>query len=253
MKKLVLALLLLNGCQSAMDKEGYAYDPLEGFNRKVYSFNSTADKYVLKPVASGYKTVVPEFARNRVGNFFGNLDDVGSFGNSLLQGEGEQALKILARIINNTFFGLLGLFDVATPMGNEKISADFGQTLHKYGVKSGPYIVLPLLGPSTVRDSAGGLVDGVVSADSAVFRKPAPRIAAIVVDGVNRRSELLGKEELLENSPDPYATMRDAWLQHRWGQLGESINGVEPVIDDDDSASDATDAGAEGQSGEKTK
>lgn len=238
MKKLVLALLLLTGCQSAMDKEGYAYDPLEGFNRKVYSFNRGADKYVLKPVASGYKTVVPEFARNRVGDFFGNLDDVGSFGNSLLQGEGEQALKILARIINNTFFGLLGLFDVATPLGNEKINADFGQTLHKYGVNSGPYLMLPILGPSTVRDTAGSLVDGVASADSLVFPKAPARATAIVVDGVQRRSELLGKEDLLDSSPDPYATMRDAWLQHRWGQLGESINGVEPVIDEDDAATD---------------
>ncbi len=234
MKKFLPLLLLLAGCQSALDKDGYAYDPYENVNRKIYGFNDALDRNLLKPVAKGYDTVMPQFAQNRVEDFFGNLDDVNSLGNSMLQFKGEQSLRVLARIINNTFFGLLGLFDVATPLGNGKIEADFGQTLAHYGVPSGPYVVLPLLGPSTPRDSLGRATDTVISPKSLIFPGWAARISAFSLEKLQARVNLLGKEGLLDSSPDPYATMRDAWLQHRWGQLGERVEATVPAPEPDE-------------------
>ena len=139
-----------------------AYDPWEGMNRKIYNFNALFDQYVFLPVVRGYELVLPKFAQTGVSNFFRNLTEVTTLMNSLLQFKGEKFLRTVGRIIVNSTVGLGGLIDVATPNGIEREDEDFGQTLGFYGVGPGPYLVLPVLGPSSVRDTAGLAVDSVV-------------------------------------------------------------------------------------------
>lgn len=209
----------VTGCQSALDKQGYAHDPFEDTNRLIFDFNQKLDRVVLKPTATVYQTVMPDFAEAGVRNVMGNLEDVGSLANSVLQLKFEQSLKLSARIISNTIFGLGGLFDVATPMNHPKIKTDFGATLAHYGFESGAFIMIPMLGPSTLRDAFGRSVDGLTTYPMA-YTDVATRATVSITEKIQQRADLLGKEGLIEQSPDPYATMRDAWLQHRFGQLG---------------------------------
>lgn len=225
----LIIILGLSACQSALDKEGYAHDPFEDTNRLIFDFNQKLDTTVLRPVATVYQTVMPDFAETGVRNVIGNLEDVGSLANSMLQLKFEQSLKLTARIISNTIFGLGGLFDVATPMNHPKIKTDFGATLAHYGVESGAFIMLPVLGPSTFRDAFGRSVDGLTTNPMA-YTDVATRATVSITEKVQQRADLLGKEGLIEQSPDPYATMRDAWLQHRFGQLGFKIE--EPDFDE---------------------
>ncbi|PKM04758.1 MAG: ABC transporter [Gammaproteobacteria bacterium HGW-Gammaproteobacteria-6] len=134
-------------------------DPLEGFNRRIYRFNGQFDQYVYLPAVRGYEMVTPRFVRSGVSNVFSNLADIPNLGNSLLQGKGQRSMRTTARLLFNTTLGVLGLFDVAKAMGLPQESEDFGQTLGHYGVPPGPYIVLPLLGPSSLRDTTGLAVD----------------------------------------------------------------------------------------------
>src|SRR5450755_209098 len=134
-------------------------DPWERYNRAAYAFNDTVDRAVLKPVARGYKAATPDVVRQGVGNFFGNLSDIPTVANDVLQGQFKSAATHVGRVAINSTFGLLGLVDLATRMGMERQRADFGQTLGVWGLDSGPYLVLPLLGPSSVRDTAGLGVD----------------------------------------------------------------------------------------------
>ena len=231
---LALALsLALTACSNAIDEYGYSVDPLEPMNRVVFTFNDALDTTLLKPLSHVYDFVTPRVVQNRVNHFFGNLDDVGSFANSLVQLEFKQSLQILARVINNTVFGLGGLFDVATPMGNPKIQTDFGATLEHYGIKSGPYLVLPFFGPSTVRDAAGRVVDSTT--DPVAYLDP-ERDRWIVrgVDTLQTRTNLLKVEKALDPESDRYALIRDSWLQYRWAQLyGEAgKSGQQSAMDD---------------------
>lgn len=211
--------LFLFACQSALTPDGYAHDPYEPFNRFSYRVNERLDQYLLKPIALTYDKAIPDFIQNRLHSFLSNLQDANSLVNSLLQTQWEQSVHLYSRLINNTFFGLGGLFDVATELGNEKIEADFGQTLAHYGVQSGPYLMLPFFGPTTPRDALGSLVDSALNPRA--FLKPTPRIALALSDKIDFRSQLLGKEPLLQDSPDPYSTLRDAWLQWRWSKIGQ--------------------------------
>lgn len=136
-------------------------DPWEGFNRRMYYFNAKADEYVLLPVVKGYETIMPDFMEDGVSNFFDNLGELTTLLNSMLQVKGESSVKTLGRFVVNSTVGIVGLFDVATPMGIEEQNEDFGQTLGYWGVGPGNYLVLPLLGPSSVRDATGTLVDAV--------------------------------------------------------------------------------------------
>ena len=154
----MLGLSLLAGC--ATGPNANPEDPYESFNRGVYSFNDGLDKAVLKPVATAYHDVAPKPIRTGVSNFFGNLGDVWSFVNNLLQGRGSDALDSMVRVNVNTLFGLGGLLDIATEMGVQRHKQDFGLTLGHWGVQTGPYLVLPLLGPSTLRDTAAGTAQG---------------------------------------------------------------------------------------------
>lgn len=136
-------------------------DPWEGFNRRMYYFNAKFDEYVFLPVVTGYKAVTPDFAETGISNFFSNLGEVPTFLNALLQAKGSVAVKTFGRFVVNSTVGLFGLFDVATPIGIKEQNEDFGQTLGYWGVDTGPYLVLPILGPSSVRDAAGSVVDMV--------------------------------------------------------------------------------------------
>lgn len=187
-------------------------DPWQGFNRAMFSFNDTLDTYALKPVAQGYKAVMPDIAEAGVSNFFDNLADVGTMFNNLLQGKFENAMQDLARVSFNSTFGLAGLIDVATPMGIEKHDEDFGQTLGYWGVNSGPYVVLPFFGPTTVRDGIAkypdALLDPVYHLDDNGARN-----AVYLTRVIDNRARLLASEKLI--SGDKYTFIRDAYLQKR--------------------------------------
>ncbi|MEO5883828.1 MAG: VacJ family lipoprotein, partial [Caldimonas sp.] len=153
----VVLLLALVGCttiQAARGGPGQRLDPWENWNRKVFNFNEDLDKAVLKPVATAYTDVVPQFVRRSVGNFFNNFSDAWSAINNLLQGKFEAGFEDMTRVSTNTLFGLFGTLDVASEMGLDHHYEDFGQTMGRYGIGAGAYMVLPVLGPSTVRDAA---------------------------------------------------------------------------------------------------
>ena len=239
MKKHLLALIaaagLLTACSSAIDANGYTYDPWEPFNRKVFVFNDTLDTYLLKPLATGYDTITPGPVKKGVSNFFGNLGDVGSFANSLLQLKFRQSLQILARVIDNTVYGLGGLIDVATPMGNPKIHEDFGTTLAHYGVNSGPFLMLPLFGPSTVRDGFGRVVDTAATPQRLAIGDHREYWTLTAINGIQTRAQLLPLEKVATDQPtDKYTLVRDTWLQYRFGQVtGEQRSaGEQKALDD---------------------
>lgn len=148
---------VVSGC--ATGPQANASDPLEPFNRAMYSFNDTADRVVLKPVAETYQDITPQFVRTTIGNFFSNLGDLSSSMNAALQLRPVEATTNFMRFAVNSVFGLAGLIDLATPMGLTKTSHDLGQTLGRWGVPMGPYIMLPFAGPSTLRDTASSSVE----------------------------------------------------------------------------------------------
>jgi len=199
---------------------GNPADPFEGFNRGVQKFNDAVDDAVLKPVATTYKDVVPSFARTAVGNFFGNLGDGWSALNHLLQGKLEPALNMTLRMAVNSTFGLGGLLDVASEAGIERQSEDFGQTLGVWGVPPGPYLVLPLLGPSTIRDAAGRAVDMQSDTRPEITESVARRNAALTLELIDTRAGLLGASRLLDDiALDRYSFLRDAYLARRRNQV----------------------------------
>jgi phospholipid-binding lipoprotein MlaA len=207
---------LLVGCASTGAPPA---DPLEGLNRATFKFNDAVDGAVLKPLAKGYQVVTPQFVRSGVSNAFSNVGDVGNSVNNLLQGKPVSALSDLGRLVVNSTLGILGLFDVATPMGLEKSNEDFGQTLGKWGMGSGPYVVLPLLGPSTLRDAIGLAADSQLSATSDIDHVRT-RNSVTGLNIINIRAELLGTTKTLdEASLDKYQFLRDAFLQRRLNQV----------------------------------
>ncbi|MFA0812506.1 MlaA family lipoprotein [Microbulbifer epialgicus] len=188
-------------------------DPWEGFNRAVFSFNDGADRYVLKPAAVSYRQITPIFMQYGVSNFFSNLGEVTNTLNGVLQGNWGQAGNDAGRLLINTTIGIGGLFDVAKHMGLEKGDGeDFGQTLAVWGVPSGPYLVLPLLGPSTLRDTPARVVDFYTNPLTYVDHTPT-RYALKATDIVQSRASLLKAESLLQG--DRYVLLRDAYLQRR--------------------------------------
>jgi phospholipid-binding lipoprotein MlaA len=221
-----LSLLLLGGCAST----GNPRDPLEPLNRGIYQFNDGVDKVLIKPAAEFYRFAIPEFMRTGVSNFFSNLNDVIVALNSLLQGKLTQAGSDAARLIVNSTVGLLGLFDVATEIGLEKHNEDFGQTLGYWGIGDGPYLVLPLLGPSSARDAVGWFGD--YYAWPITYLEPdRHRNILIAVRFVVVRADLLEASRILETAAlDPYEFVRDAYLQRRRNQVYDG----KPPPDEDD-------------------
>ncbi|MFI8737217.1 VacJ family lipoprotein [Ectopseudomonas toyotomiensis] len=196
----------------AMSQAASEEDPWESFNRPIFRFNDTVDTYALKPIAQGYRAVTPQFFEDGVHNVFGNIGDVGNLANNLLQGKLHNAGVDTGRLIFNTTFGVLGFFDVAKHMGLRKNDEDFGQTLGVWGLNSGPYLVIPLLGPSTVRDATGRVPDSFLTPYPYMDHIPTRNVTR-GVQVVDTRANLLQAERLV--SGDKYIFIRNAYLQSR--------------------------------------
>jgi phospholipid-binding lipoprotein MlaA len=206
-----VALLLLGGCASTGDPR----DPLEPMNRAVYKFNDGVDALFLRPAAEFYRAIVPDVFRLGIGNFFSNINDVIVALNNLLQGKVPEAIGDVGRIFVNTTLGIFGVRDVATELGIPKNNEDFGQTLGRWGLRDGPYIVLPFLGPSSVRDTAGWVGD-IYSSPLAYIDPVRDRNLIIGFRFVTVRADLLDASAILETAAlDPYEFVRDAYLQRR--------------------------------------
>lgn len=207
-----LTLSLLSCGVQAADPEK-SVDPWEGFNRKMFAFNDTLDSYLLKPLAKGYRAVTPDVVEGGVSNVFDNLFEIRNLFNELFQGKLSRAGVSGGRFLVNSTLGLAGIFDVAKHMGlEETTSEDFGQTLSVWGVGQGPYLVIPFLGPSTVRDAFGLPVNSVMNPVRYVDHVPT-RNTLYGTDLIDTRSALLDAEVLL--SGDKYIFTRDAYLQRR--------------------------------------
>ena len=231
------ASLLLVGCASAPTAN--PKDPWESMNRSVASFNDKLDDNVLKPVATGYRNVVPDLIQTGVRNVFNNFADMWSTVNNLLQLKPLNTAESLGRVIVNTVFGIYGIFDVATYIKLERHPEDFGQTLGYWGVPSGPYLVLPLFGPSTLRDGASLPVDFAVSPTQYIDDIPT-RNQVFALRLVSKRAELLKSGNMLEQaSIDKYSFTRDAYLQYRRSQIYDGNPPDEEDATEDPSADPA--------------
>ncbi|WP_339413569.1 MlaA family lipoprotein [Pseudomonas sp. EA_35y_Pfl2_R5] len=187
-------------------------DPWQGYNRFMFRVNDNVDTYTLKPLAKGYQAVTPQFLEDGVHNIFRNIGDVGNLANNLLQGKLHDAGVDGGRLIFNTTFGLLGFFDVGSAMGLPRSDEDFGQTMGAWGLNSGPYVVLPLLGPSTVRDAFGKVPDSMLTAPAYIDHVPTRNVVR-GVQAVDLRASLLKAERMV--SGDKYIFIRNAYLQNR--------------------------------------
>lgn len=216
LKKIILIfnLILLSACASVPHgpTEG---DPLESYNRAMFSFNDGLDEYILKPVAEGYDAVMPGPVKTGVSNFFSNIGDIFVITNDILQFKFIQAVENSGRFAVNSTVGLFGLIDVATPIGLPKHNEDFGQTLATWGVGSGPYIVLPVFGSRTLRSAGGFLVENRYDPIYDI-EKEDNRYATIALRAIDARYKLLAASRVAEQAAlDKYSFMRDAYLQHR--------------------------------------
>ena len=231
---LILAAVLatsLSGCASQTSK-----DPLEGMNRGIYKFNDVADKAIIKPVAKAYKFIAPTPVRVGFNNFFSNLGSITTVVNDLLQFKFAYAFTDAGRFVINSTFGLVGFIDVAGMDNIEKRSEDFGQTLGYWGVGNGAYLVLPLLGPSSLRDATGLAVDTFTS-DPITYTRNIGQIRLSnqlrIAQFVDKRTELLTATDLVdEASLDPYAFTRDAYLQKRASMVQDGLVPKEFIQDD---------------------
>ena len=211
---LFMVSVLLPACATTGSIDEYS-DPFEKYNRAVYKFNDGVDRVLLKPVARGYRKIIPSPVRRSVGNFFRNLLEPTTIINDILQGKFEHAVTDTARLVFNTSFGLLGIFDVATGMGIERHREDFGQTFAVWGFKPGPYIMLPFIGPTNIRDGIG-LLPYYLATDPRLYNSNSSvNLALIVVNAVDTRAQLLTGSKLLELQLDPYAFLRETYNQRR--------------------------------------
>ncbi len=219
---------LISGCASAPTEDRDPRDPLEPVNRAVYRFNDHLDRAVLKPLAKGYRAVTPASVDRGVTNFFSNLQDVDSALNNALQLKMERAGSDVGRVLVNTTVGVLGLVDVATNLDMPKYGEDFGQTFGVWGMPPGPYIVLPVLGPSSTRDAVGLVGDW--SADPVFYVTPWEAQTGLrVIRAVDQRADLLTASKLIEESLDPYAFTKDSYLQKRRNDVYDGNPPPEPL------------------------
>lgn len=221
MKKILYLCLivLVSGCaaqSNGLSDVSNSADPWEGYNRSVFAFNEGLDEVVVKPISSVYANTVPSFIRARVTSFFANIEDIPIAANNFLQGNAVAGLSDLARVLVNSTIGIAGLFDVASKIdGLEKHDEDFGQTLAVWGVASGPYMVIPVLGPSTARDFPSRIVD--------IFMNPTVHVeddsfrnGLLIADGVDTRANFMPLEDTVRSlSPDYYSALRDFYLKRR--------------------------------------
>ncbi|WP_179402824.1 MlaA family lipoprotein [Burkholderia guangdongensis] len=228
MNKRILAATLaagamLSGCATGPNRD--PADPLEPMNRTVFKFNDAVDTHIAVPIAKGYQKITPTPVRASISNFFSNIGDLGNIANNLLQLRITDATEDVMRVVMNSLFGVGGLFDVATQAGLPKHHQDFGLTLARWGVPSGPYLVLPVFGPSSFRDGVGRAVD--VRFNLLNYIEPAVRNPMYVMQFVSARADLLGATDLLQQAAlDKYSFVRDAYLQQRKSQTYHG--GAEP-------------------------
>ena len=249
--------LLLSACASTPEQAASTADPLEPFNRGVYQFNDAFDRRIGKPVARGYKAVVPEPVDQGVSNFFSNLNDISVLYNSALQAKPRETLITANRLLINTTFGVFGIFDVAGRLGAPKQDEDLGQTLGYWGVRTGPYLVLPFLGPSTARDGFGRLAD-IPNRPLQEIDDRSTLIATVALFGIDTRADLLGTTDVLDTAAvDPYIYTRDAYLRRRLNLVydgnppavpmaDEADDGFDPFSDEDDDLFENQGAGSAG-------
>ena len=212
---LLASILLISDSSKASDD-----DPLEPMNRAIFEFNEVVDDNIFKPIAKGYKYVTPDPVEVGISNFFSNLGEIGTITNDLLQLKFTQAGKDTMRFILNSTLGIFGIFDVATPIGLSKNKEDFGQTLGFWGVPDGPYLVLPFLGPSSLRDGPSMVVDYAVSPVEQLHHEE--RQALQTLDIVDTRARLLRASKILDTAAkDKYIFIRESYLQKRESQVND--------------------------------
>jgi phospholipid-binding lipoprotein MlaA len=206
-------------------------DPWEPFNRSVFEFNEGLDKYLLKPVVAAYRFILPEIVRDGIYNFFSNYSDIYTALQNLLQGKPDLAFNDLMRVAVNTIFGLGGLMDVATPGGLPKHKEDWGQTFGVWGLPSGPYVVLPFFGPSTIRDTFGTAADLETDYLFKYIPDVGLRNSITGLRVINARNTFYEAGDLLDGAAlDKYSFIRDAYLQRREYQINEGRNDEEPLM-----------------------
>ena len=229
---LLILLLVTTGCATTNNMSGdfNPEDPYEKSNRKVFEFNNKIDKLFLRPVTDFYDKATPEFAQTSITNFFANLDDIRISINNLLQGNVVDSMSDITRFFINSIFGLGGFFDVASEMGLEKHSEDFGQTLGKWGAKPGPYLMLPFLGPSPTRDAFTFIGDTAL-APALSLDDNAARVGLISLDLINTYSAFTGIADI--ESKDQYAFLRDAYLERRKYEINDGLS-EEDLSNDED-------------------
>jgi phospholipid-binding lipoprotein MlaA len=214
----VVAASVLAGCATGPNPK----DPFEKFNRGVFTFNDAVDRVALKPAATAYKEVLPTFVQTGVSNFFGNLSDLWSSVNNLLQGKGRDGMSDFMRFSLNSTFGMAGVLDIASEAGMHKHSEDLGQTLGAWGIDPGPYIMIPLLGPSTLRDTIVLPID--IYADPWAYKYPVKwRNVGIAVRAIDQRAAVLDASNLMEEAAlDRYEFIRDGFLQRRQSRITDN-------------------------------
>ncbi len=210
---LLLAVCLLGACAHRPSHD--PADPLEPLNRGIYAFNSTADRYVVRPVAKGYRKTVPGFARTGINNFFSNLTYPITILNQFLQGKPARGSRDFGRFLINTSIGLGGLIDVASYWGLAEHNEDFGQTFGRWGIGEGWYLMLPFLGPTTNRDLLGRLA-AIPLSPTYDLDNPPLGWSLSLLDAIQFRAQLLNADALLQGQLDPYAFVRSSYLQSRW-------------------------------------
>lgn len=228
--------LLVSGCATTATRTAHPQDPLERLNRASYAFNDGLDRAVVRPVARGYKRAVPRWAQTGVSNFFSNAAYPITIANNLLQGKLTAAASDTGRFLLNSTFGLGGLLDPATLSGLDRNDEDFGQTLGRWGVPAGPYLVVPILGPYTLRDGLGGLADDFFEPRH-YLEDDSTRWGLWLGDRFDRRVRLLDADTVLERTGDPYAFVRSAYLQRREylvrdGNMPEELPPEDPGLED---------------------
>ncbi|PCJ49967.1 MAG: ABC transporter [Gammaproteobacteria bacterium] len=237
-----ILILILSGCATSTDNYSDPNDPFESFNRASYRFNKAVDKVILKPVTKGYDAIAPMPVKVGVSNFFSNLGEIPTIFNGLLQGKIADAFSDTGRFLINSTLGLAGIMDVATDLGIEENDEDFGQTLGAWGFDSGAYIMLPLLGPTTIRDSLGIPLDGYLSFSRYVDHVPT-RNTLYLARIVDLRYRLLPIDGQLEDALDEYTFVKDAFLMHREYQVydgdpPEDEDFYDEYCDDEDECDD---------------
>ena len=198
-------------------------DPLEELNRPIFEFNQTLDRNLIEPIAISYRDNTPKSIKEGISNFFSNLGEVSTLANQILQFKVDDSFITFSRFLINTTIGLAGIFDPASEIGLIKKDEDFGQTLGIWGVPEGPYFVIPILGPSTLRDTAGLYVDMTSDVNFINNLDTNGEIAATSIKAVDKRVELLPATELINRSFDPYTTMRSSYLQKRRNDVNDGV------------------------------